>query len=338
MGTMLAGLLISMTAIIAHMWMSYQMDAMCTMSVVVHMIKLRACITICGARAGLLHGPMFLGWGALRVQASTVAASRKAGMKAARSDKMQNVEVAEIIIKKNVKTKKRKQCQDGQDKKNLRMNSKGKHGTQARTTNNKSYFTKRSKRLYRDHAPNGYYPLPTPVKEGSVCSGLNTGGFACRELHRNTEHVFACELEAHLREFILANFKMKQMFTDCTSHDFLTTAKPVDLFNAGFPCQPFSNQGLKQGEQDKRCCHKQILKYVEKHLPRIVMLENVSNLVEAFRDTLDKIVKALEDMKDENGQPAYHVEWRVLNSAVYTPQSRARIYIVAIKFMGRSAI
>ena len=52
-----------------------------------------------------------------------------------------------------------------------------------------------------------------------------------------------------------------------------------DVLLAGFPCQPFSNAGLKKGFQDTRgTAFDDIRRILEFHKPRAFLLENVPGL------------------------------------------------------------
>lgn len=96
---------------------------------------------------------------------------------------------------------------------------------------------------------------------------------------------------------------------------------------AGFPCQPFSQAGLKRGFEDTRgTLFFDIARIVEFHRPEVVFLENVKNLAGHDKgNTLKVIVKTLEDM-------GYSVFHQILNAKDFgVPQNRARIYIVAFK-------
>ena len=74
--------------------------------------------------------------------------------------------------------------------------------------------------------------------------------------------------------------EVETWFDDCTSDEFHRKAQGCDVFTAGFPCQPFSAIGKNGGETDVRgniIWH--IVRYVRKHLPQVVVLENVKGLL-----------------------------------------------------------
>lgn len=100
-----------------------------------------------------------------------------------------------------------------------------------------------------------------------------------------------------------------------------------DLMIGGFPCQPFSTVGKREGFEDERgqviFGLMKILK--EKNVPYFI-LENVKGLV--FHDNGETLRTILAEF-DKSG---YDVEWKVLNSKDYgVPQSRERIYLVGIR-------
>jgi DNA (cytosine-5)-methyltransferase 1 len=107
-----------------------------------------------------------------------------------------------------------------------------------------------------------------------------------------------------------------------------TDIPPHDILTGGFPCQPFSIAGLREGFQDERSnVFWKILAIIEFHKPRCIVLENVKNLLaHDNKKTFQTIKNALE----ENG---YYIRYKVLNTADITgiPQHRERIYIVGLK-------
>ncbi len=89
---------------------------------------------------------------------------------------------------------------------------------------------------------------------------------------------FWCEKNRTARKFIFDNLGADTSipnWTDVTDPRFLNEAPSCDLLVAGFPCQPFSVAGLEEGVHDRegrRVVVLYILRYVKKHVPRIVIL------------------------------------------------------------------
>ena len=144
---------------------------------------------------------------------------------------------------------------------------------------------------------------------------------------------FAVEKDKKLRAFIRANHKVETVFKNIQSALFHAEAPRVDVFVAGFPCQPFSDAGQGFGTADVRGkIIYDIVKYVKVRLPTAFLLENVSGLVHRHPNTFEHILLLLNDIRDKRGQPMYTVNWKLLNSNVvgYVPQSRNRVYIVGV--------
>jgi DNA (cytosine-5)-methyltransferase 1 len=97
-----------------------------------------------------------------------------------------------------------------------------------------------------------------------------------------------------------------------------------DILCAGFPCQPFSNAGLKKGFEDSRgTLFFDIARIIKHHKPRVVFLENVKGFKNHDKgNTFEVIKKTLEDM-------GYKIFTKILNAKDFgVPQNRERIYII----------
>ena len=97
-----------------------------------------------------------------------------------------------------------------------------------------------------------------------------------------------------------------------------------DLLTAGFPCQPFSSAGKKQGIRDPRgTLFEEIICVLKKHSPRWFVMENVKRLLSMEEgDHLATILLALSELN-------YFVEWRLLNALFFgLPQNRQRVVII----------
>lgn len=99
-----------------------------------------------------------------------------------------------------------------------------------------------------------------------------------------------------------------------------------DVLLAGFPCQPFSQAGLKKGFADTRgTLFFEIERILKEKRPKAFLLENVKQLKGHDRGrTLQVILKHLDDLN-------YYVKYEVLRAGDFgVPQNRERIYIVGI--------
>ncbi len=98
-----------------------------------------------------------------------------------------------------------------------------------------------------------------------------------------------------------------------------------DILLAGFPCQPFSNAGLKKGFDDTRgTLFFDIARIVKEHKPQVLFLENVKGFRNHDKGNTFKVVKeTLQEL-------GYRVFSDVLNAKYFgVPQNRERIYIIA---------
>lgn len=106
-----------------------------------------------------------------------------------------------------------------------------------------------------------------------------------------------------------------------------------DLLVGGFPCQDYSvAKSLKSAtglEGKKGVLWWEILRLVNQHKPRYLLLENVDRLLSSpsARPGRDFSI-----MLASLGREGYIVEWRVINAAEYGfPQRRKRVFIVATR-------
>merc|ERR1711935_218805 len=164
---------------------------------------------------------------------------------------------------------------------------------------------------------------------GTDCSGMEAPIQALANLPVKYEHKFSCDVNKDARATIEANFPHGIMYEDLTKRNN-KTAPYVDIYIAGFPCQPFSTAGLQQGFGDKRGRGEiffKVLDYIKKQKPRVFVLENVSGLCKKkMRPYLDAILEELKQLR------IYNVEWQILDTKQHgVPQSRRRWYCVGIQ-------
>jgi DNA (cytosine-5)-methyltransferase 1 len=136
--------------------------------------------------------------------------------------------------------------------------------------------------------------------------------------------VMANDICKNAKEIYDLNFSHQMKCGDLNDID-VTGIPAHDILTGGFPCQPFSVAGMQKGFDDERSnVFWKILKILEHHKPKVVILENVKNLQSHDSGNTFKVIKeSIEKL-------GYHVHFKVLNTCELTsiPQNRERIYIV----------
>ena len=101
-----------------------------------------------------------------------------------------------------------------------------------------------------------------------------------------------------------------------------------DLFTGGFPCQPFSQVGMLQGENDqygRGTLLYDILRICQVKKPKYIFLENVKGLMtKRFKNTFDTLKNVLKEMGYGD------LKYAILNTKDYgIPQNRERVWMFA---------
>ena len=155
---------------------------------------------------------------------------------------------------------------------------------------------------------------------GGIDLGFEQSGF---------ETVYANEFDSYAADTFELNFNVKVDRRD------INTVQPdeipdFDVLLAGFPCQAFSVAGYRKGFADEKGRGNlffQLIRIMEKKMPRIAFFENVKNLVGHDNgNTFRVICEALDSL-------GYSYVSQVMNADQYgdVPQNRERIYIVAFR-------
>lgn len=139
--------------------------------------------------------------------------------------------------------------------------------------------------------------------------------------------IYANEFDKHARVTYEENFDI-----EVDPHDIKdvkeSSVPDGDILVAGFPCQPFSVAGYRQGFEDERgSLFFETLRIIINKKPEVVFLENVKNMVTHDRGNTFKVIREGLEL---NG---YYLKWAVLNAKDYgnIPQNRERIYIVGFR-------
>lgn len=162
------------------------------------------------------------------------------------------------------------------------------------------------------------------------------GGFHLAMHAHGGKCVFASEWDKFARITYETNFRKISpemfdagLFAGDINEVELDNIPLFDILCAGFPCQPFSNAGLRKGFEDTRgTLFFRIAEIINHHTengnpPKVVLLENVKGLRGHHKGkTLNTILRVLDDL-------GYNVNEEVLNAKYFgVPQNRERIFIV----------
>ena len=158
------------------------------------------------------------------------------------------------------------------------------------------------------------------MKIFSLFSGI--GGFDLAAKREGHEIVGACEIDKYARQVYAKHFQGVPL------HEDATKIKPeelpdFDILCAGFPCQPFSHAGRKNGFKDTRgTLFFEIARIAKEKKPRYLLLENVKGLLSHSKgNTFRTILRTLNEL-------GYDAEWQIIDSKYFVPHERKRLFII----------
>ena len=138
---------------------------------------------------------------------------------------------------------------------------------------------------------------------GGICMAFKDVG--CKIIWANEINRAACKTYRH-------NFGNEYLVEGNIQRVRASTIPKFDILTAGFPCQAFSSVGLKDGFNDPRGnLFFEILRIAKVAKPRVMLLENVANLIKHDEgNTFKVIIDSLSQLK-------YHVVHQVMNAKEY---------------------
>ena len=152
---------------------------------------------------------------------------------------------------------------------------------------------------------------------GSLCSGYGGLDLAVAA-HYGATVAWHAEIDKDCDRVLKARFPGVPNLGDLTVLDW-AEVEPVDIICGGFPCQPFSHAGKRQGADDERAIFQHIADCVAALRPRRVVLENVPGITIHGSG----VVATLAALR-------YDCRWTVVPaSAAGAPHKRARWFCVA---------
>ena len=157
---------------------------------------------------------------------------------------------------------------------------------------------------------------------------------ACQDRGIETE----CVLTSEIKPYAIQTLKHNHHHENFVGDIFQVKNEdipPFDFLFGGFPCQPFSASGKRNGFADTRgTLFFEIERIIKHHQPKGFILENVEGLVKHdLENKHDEIGRTLKTILDKlENELDYQVSWKVLDSVNFgVPQSRKRVFIVGTK-------
>jgi DNA (cytosine-5)-methyltransferase 1 len=163
--------------------------------------------------------------------------------------------------------------------------------------------------------------VTTPYEQvvGSLCTGYGGLDLGLELAIGPVRHAWHVEYDAAPSKILAARFPNVPNHGDLKTLDY-SALEPVDWLTAGYPCQPFSNAGLRLGEADARHIWPYVADTIGALRPRGVLLENVAAHLRRGLDTVLADLAAL----------GYDASWGVVRASdAGAPHERARVFIVA---------
>ena len=159
------------------------------------------------------------------------------------------------------------------------------------------------------------------MRHVDLCSGI--GGFVLGfQWAGLSEPVLFCDIEAWSRQVLAKHWPDVPIAEDVKelASDPERLVPDCDILTAGYPCQPFSQAGIRRGEEDDRHIWPEIFTIVQAKRPAWCVFENVSGHISLG---LDQVLSDLESK-------GYAVQPFVVPAcAVDAPHRRDRVWIIA---------
>lgn len=158
------------------------------------------------------------------------------------------------------------------------------------------------------------------MRHGSLFSGI--GGFDLAATWMGWQNTFHCEKDPFCRNVLQYYWPQSNSYEDIHRFSAVEYRGCVDIISGGFPCQPFSLAGKRQGTTDDRYLWPQACRIITEIRPRWIVLENVAGLFTILeQQSLSEMeIQAVELFCADKTQPANSViirlQRRVIGSII----------------------
>ena len=167
----------------------------------------------------------------------------------------------------------------------------------------------------------------------SLCTGYEGIGRGLRRVLPNVREIAYVEIEA----FAITNLANKMekgqlhpapIYTNLKTFPYRKFRGRVDIMSFGFPCQPFSQAGLRKATEDPRHLFPFLAEGIRECKPKLVFAENVEGILSCKTGEGEPVLKYVGRTLEEMG---YTVEIGIFSaSEVGFPHQRKRVFILGM--------
>jgi DNA (cytosine-5)-methyltransferase 1 len=159
----------------------------------------------------------------------------------------------------------------------------------------------------------------------SLCAGYGGIDIGLKRAIPNLRTVAFSEIEGYACANLVAKMEARLLdaapiWTDLKTFPWGAFRDRVGILSGGYPCQPFSSAGQRQGKDDPRHLWPYIANGIRLLRPRLCFFENVEG----------HISLGLSDVIEDLAGMGYRTTWGIFSAAeVGAPHQRKRVFILA---------
>ena len=171
-----------------------------------------------------------------------------------------------------------------------------------------------------------YMDSSKAVTHIGLCAGYGGIELGLQRAIPNMRSIALCEVEAFAIANLVAKMESGQLepapvWPNLKTFPWASFRGCVDILTGGYPCQPFSAAGKRQGADDPRHLWPYIARGIRILQPRICFFENVEG----------HISLGLSDVIEDLAGMGYRTTWGIFSaSECGAPHQRKRVFIMAV--------
>ena len=140
--------------------------------------------------------------------------------------------------------------------------------------------------------------ISNSMTHASLFSGI--GGAEIAAEWMGWQNLFHCEIEEFPRKVLDYWFPNAESYEDIRTTDFKKWRGKIDVLTGGFPCQPFSVAGRREGEKDNRYLWQEMYRAIQEINPTWIVGENVAGITTMVESSKTTYLGRKTNLLDES--------------------------------------